>query len=122
MLSRIGRRGIRHYQIGITEDHLQHIIKIMGDATCQPPHRFHFLGLTGLFFLFYLIGHIPFNRHIIDNLSCTIFHRRNRRIFGILRPVLLDIDQQSGPGFTALQRIPHLLIERSVVHPVLEDI
>ena len=37
-------------QFKIAHDALKNIVEIMRDAACQGSHRFHFLGLTQLFF------------------------------------------------------------------------
>ena len=45
LLNRYLRIQLVHYQLGMADDHTEHVVEIVGHTARQPAHGFHLLGL-----------------------------------------------------------------------------
>ena len=120
-MQRLGRVHLVQGQFRITEDDAEHIVVIVGHATRQHAHCFHFLGLLKLGRQSELVGDVTLNGHVIDDLAYGVANRRNCCFLGVESPVLALVDHAARPDSAAGDGLPKITVKEFILLAALED-
>src|SRR5579884_2643447 len=86
--------------------HLQNIVEVVRDTSCELPDGLQFLRLEQLLFELALTSYVDLYREIVDDRAVSIADRTDRSFLDVLRSVLAPVMKLPVPNLTSLQRLP----------------